>query len=53
MLNETNEVTIHEKTKDVRKIKYNLDNAERISGTAIFTWSVKEERLEISDFFSR
>ncbi len=52
MLNETNEVTIHEKTKDVRKIKYNLDNAERISGTAIFTWSVKEERLEISDFFS-
>ena len=44
--------TIHEKTKDVRKIKYNLDNAERISGTAIFTWSVKEERLEISDFFS-
>jgi PAS domain S-box-containing protein len=53
LLNERNEQIIREKTKDIRKTTYHLQNAEQVTGLGIFSWNITSGRLELSSFFSK
>lgn len=53
LLNQQNEQIIREKTKDIRKTTYHLQNAEQVTGLGIFSWNITSGRLELSSFFSK
>lgn len=48
-LNNQNEKIIEEKTSHLKKITYNLQNAEKLAGLGNFSWNIKSKKLELSE----
>jgi len=48
-LNNQNEKIIEEKTSHLKKITFNLQNAEKLAGLGNFSWNIKSKNLELSE----
>ena len=48
-LNSQNEKIIEEKTSHLKKITFNLQNAEKLAGLGNFSWNIKSKKLELSE----
>jgi hypothetical protein len=48
-LNNQNEKIIEEKTSHLKKITFNLQNAEKLAGLGNFSWNIKSKKIELSE----